>query len=287
MEFKIAMVETQMHIGPDEESINLARAEKYIEEAADKGARIVCFPELFPGPWKDSNLYSPLERMQTKAAEKRVYVIFGDIEPTDDDENGFYNIFWFVGPDGEVVGKYRRTTPTGPWVYPYGDYWHFNYKTSDELPVFDIGDCKIGILMCSEVFCPELGRALALKGAEIIFYPAAIPGKQMYETWGSLIKARAIENNAYTAVCKNLLEDEKDGLLIVAGPEGTLYESGEPGVHVVSLDLDRLRFLRTHEDTFDTYQDTSFYRTKLGLLTPQWRRPEVFEEILGSGWKGV
>ncbi|MCL2436581.1 MAG: carbon-nitrogen hydrolase family protein [Clostridiales bacterium] len=279
MEFKIAMVQALTHLGPDEEEINIARAEAYIDEAADKGARLVCFPESFPGPWRDDNIYSPLEKMKAKAAQRKIYLICGDLEPVGDDENGFYNIFWLIGPDGEVVGKYRRTTPLGPWIYKGGKYWDFNYKTGDELPVFDIGDVKIGILMCSESYCTELGRALALQGAEIIFYPAGVTRKAMWETWSTLIKARAFENNAFTAVSKNMFGDAGDGFCIVAGPEGTLYESQEPGVHIVTLDLARMRWLRS--TTEDGFHEILPYNAKPGALT-QFRRPELFEKILAS-----
>jgi predicted amidohydrolase len=276
--FRIAMVEA-MNAGPNEQEINLSRAEKYIDEAADKGAKIVCFPELFPGPWQDTNLYDPLPRMKAKAKERNINVILGDIEAIGDADNGFYNIFWLVGKDGEVIGKYRRTTPHGPWLYTHGNFWHFNYKSANELPVFDIGDCKIGILMCSEVFAVELGRTLALKGAEIIFYPAAIPGSSLYETWGTLIKARAFENNAFTAVCKNHFgETVKDPFCLVAGPEGLLFEAKDAGVHVVDLDLDRLRWLRSN---IDGYYEKLPYKTKPGVLT-QWRRPELWMDVIGE-----
>ena len=279
MEFKIAMVQAETHLGADEKNINIARAKSYIDEAAERGARIVCFPESFPGPWRDDNIYSPLDDMRAKAKQRNVYVICGDLEPTDDDENSFYNIFWLIDPNGEVAGKYRRTTPLGPWIYKKGKFWDFNYKSGNELPVFDLGDVKIGMLMCSEGYCTELGRALALQGAEIIFYPAGVTRKAMWETWSTLIKARAFENNAFTAVCKNLVNGDKDGFCIVAGPEGTLYESQDPGVHIVALDLERMRWLRSTIE--ESFQNVLPYNAKPGALT-QFRRPEVFEKFLGS-----
>jgi len=266
------MVQAQVYTGKDEAEINMTRAEKYIDEAASLGAELVCFPESFPGPWKDSNVYSPKERMARKAAEKKVYVICGDLEEA---PGGYYNIFWFIGPDGKTIGKYRRTTPKGPWIYRGGKYWDFNYVSGNELPVFDTPLGKIGILMCSEVHVPELARIMALKGAEILFFPAGVTRRDVWETWGTLLKARAYENNAYAAMCRNMFEGDP-GFCLVAGPEGPLLESHLPGVHLVEFDMDRLRWLRSTEDK---YYETLPYRVKPGLLT-QWRNPDLYEGIL-------
>ena len=273
---KIAMVQSETFFGENEAEINMGRAEKYIDEAADQGANIICFPESFPGPWKQPIAYSPKERMARKAAERKVYVIFGDLEEVGEKNGDCYNVLWFVGPDGKVIGKYRRTTPLGPWVYKGGNHWDFNYVTGDELQVFDTEFGKVGILMCSEAYSPELSRILTLKGAEIIFLPAGTPGYNWHETWGTLIKARAYENLAYTGVCRNMFGSEAtDGLCIIAGPEGPLLEAHTCGVFTATLDMDRLRFLRASKDGPNPPVP---WKVKPGQ-PHQWRRPELCEEL--------
>ena len=271
---KIAAVQTRTDLGVNARAVNLKRAKSYIDEAADQGANFVCFPESFPGPWKEDQIYETREAVAAMAAEKKVYVISGDLEKTENGE-GYYNICWLFGPDGKVVGKYRRTTPEGPWIYKGGKNWDFNYRTANELPVFDTEYGKVGILICSEVYVPELARALALQGAEIIFYPTGVTRPEMWETWGTLVKARAFENLAVTVLTKNIVGTE-EGFCIVASPEGMLLESHEEGVHVVSVDMDRLRWLR---NTKDQYHEVLPYKVKPGLLT-QWRRPAIFRDIL-------
>jgi len=255
----------------------MSRAEKYIDDAADQGANIVVFPENFPGPWFQSDNYSPKERMQKKAAQRKVYTIFGDLERMGEEEDApCYNIFWFVGPDGQVIGKYRRTTPGPPWVYKNGNYWRFNYTVGDELPVFDTEYGKVGILMCSEVYAPELSRVLAVKGAEMIFIPAGKPGAGMWGTWSTLIKARAHENLAFTGVCRNIFTEDEEGLCVIAGPEGTLLETHKGGIHMAELDMERMRWLRANEDKLP-YPPA--WHTKPGQFF-QWRRPELYAELV-------
>jgi len=265
MKVKIAAVQTQTHLGPGAETVNIERAAVYVKEATSKGAMIVCFPESFPGPWDQDHLYSIKDAVSKIAAENKVYLICGDIEKTEAGD-GFYNIFRLFGPEGEEIGIYRRTTPDGPWIYG-NEPWHFNYKTGSTLPIFETEYCKIGILMCSEIYVPELSKALAMQGAEIIFIPAGVTPPNYFETWGTLAKARAYENNAATVVVKNILGNE-EGFCKITGPEGPLVDTGEVGVHIAEIDLDRIRWLRANEDKY--YPDIP-YNAKPGLLT-QWRK---------------
>ena len=64
------------------------------------------------------------------------------------------------------------------------------FKESDELKVFDTAYGRIGILFCSEAWVPELSRILALKGAEIIFYPTGMGLAEMIPAWRNIIAAR-------------------------------------------------------------------------------------------------
>ena len=96
-----------------------------------------------------------------------------------------YNVAVLLGPDGDLVGKYRKVTlPRGEWdrgVAPGADY-----------PVFDTRFGKLGMMVCYDGFFPEVARQLAARGAEIIAWPV----------WGcnpDLGRARAIENHVYVA----------------------------------------------------------------------------------------
>lgn len=260
----------------DDPPKNVLRAIEYVERAAAGGARIVCLPETYPGPWTPPVEYDALPALAACAKDLDVYLIAGMIEQVPRARDRYYNSLALLGPDGLEIGRYRRTTPRGPWIYEGGTFWNFGYQDATDLPVFQTRYGTIGMLICSEVYVPELSRMLALHGAEIIFMPAGLWKSVQWDTWRTLMRARAIENLAYTATCQNLLGHESDhaGLAMVCSPEGVLAESYVEGVVAVDCDLDRIRLLRDAEDGpgFDSEK-----ACKAGVFR-QWYRPELYEK---------
>ncbi|MGB9867098.1 MAG: carbon-nitrogen hydrolase family protein [Bacillota bacterium] len=275
MKVKVAVVQTRLHEGERCNQVNMERAMSYLDQAVRQGAQLVCFPETFPGPWKEPLDFCPHLELAQAAKEKGVYLIYGTAERAEKAPDRHYIVEVLVGPNGETVGKYRRTSPPGPWIYRRSRLWDLNYLEADELPVFKTDLGVIGILVCSEVYVPELSRVLALKGAEIVFYPAGIYKAQLYDTWRLLIHARAIENLMYTATSQNILGTER-GLAMIAGPEKVLAESDEEGVVCAVLDLDRIGEMREAQDAYVLPMP---YATKPGLLK-YWRRPQLYGDLV-------
>ena len=275
MKPRIAVVQPATRMGPGSREANLESARRYAVEAVQAGAQLVVFPESFPGAWRAPITWTPVDELQDIAREVDAYVVGGFAEPLDPEGNRCFNTLILIGPDGGEIGRYRRTIPAhAPWVYKGGEYWDFDWVNGIELPVFETDIGRIGLLVCSEVYSPELSRILALKGAEIILMPAGLMGPEnpLYETWRTLLWARAIENLAYTAMSSNMAGGE-GGLAMICGPEEILLCSGDPGVHVRSIDLERVRWLREASDT--AVGPTVPWRAKPGLLR-DWRRSEVF-----------
>ncbi|MGH2701136.1 MAG: carbon-nitrogen hydrolase family protein [Actinomycetota bacterium] len=268
---RIAVVQSSTET--DDPPKNVQRALAYIEQAAAQGARIICLPETYPGPWTPPIDYDAIPELEAKARDLDVFLIAGMVEAILGDSVHNYNVLVLLGPDGEV-GRYRRTTPQGPWIYKGGSFWDFDYKANDVLPVFDLGECTIGLLICSEVYVPELSRQLALQGAEILFMPAGLWKKAQWETWRVLTRARAIENLAYTATCQNILghETSNAGLAMICSPEQVLVESSVEGVLVADCDLDRIRLLREAEDGRGFPGEKA---CKAGVLK-QWYQPHLY-----------
>ena len=275
---RIAVVQTRTET--DDPPKNVRRAVTYVEQAAAQGARIVCLPETYPGPWTPPVDYDPLPELAASARDLDIYLIAGTIEAVPDEPDRYYNVLVLLGPDGLEVGRYRRTTPKGPWIYAGGDFWDFGYREADALPVFETPLGTIGMLICSEVYVPELSRALAVQGAEIIFMPAGLWKLTQWDTWRTLMRARAIENLAYTATCQNILghESSNAGLAMVCSPEEVLVESSTEGIFVADCDLERIRYLRAEEDrrNFPTPKSC-----KAGVLW-QWYRPELTPSGIGA-----
>jgi predicted amidohydrolase len=277
MGVQIAAVQTRTFPEADEQKKNIEMAREYVAEAAKQGAQIICFPETYPGPWKSPLNYSPIVSLEEMARKHKVYIVAGANCPVPGRPDRGYCSEVLVGPDG-LIGRYNRTIPRGPWIYKGGRFWDFDYQEADELPVFETAYGKIGLLICSEVYVPELSRILALKGAEMIFLPAGVSKYELHETWRNLIWARATENLACTVTCQNLFGAEH-GLAMICSPEEILTESLKPGIFIAECDIDRIRWLR---DQKDLYGPPMPWRTKPGALR-DWRRPEVFRKNLPEG----
>jgi predicted amidohydrolase len=272
MRVKLAVVQPRTRLG-DEELLNIKEAARYIDEAARQGAQLVLFPETYPGPWTDTRRFDPLDALAAQAKASGVYVVAGTSEPAPGTVDGSSIVCLLIGPDGQLIGKYRRTCPPGPYIYRGGRLWDLNYTAADDVPVFKTPLGVIGINVCSEVFVPELQRILALQGAEIILLPAGWV-VDFNENWLTLVRARAVENLAFTATCQNLIGDNA-GMALVASPERVIASSTEEGILFAELDLDRLRELRGLRPKMS---GTHEFATIPGVLG--FRRPEVFRKNL-------
>ncbi len=261
----------------DREERNVAVAKKYIDEAADMGAKIICFPEGYPGPYRGPPAYSALEDLSAKAKERGVYVITGAVEKAEKyNKVGLKNVFYLaqrvIGPNGKLLATYRRVQPNPPETdrFLMGDKV---IAPGEELFVLKTEYGNLGFLICSELWCPELSRVLALNGADIIFAPIGGAVYEIGENWRHLLRARAAENHVYVIAPQNLFGME-DGLATIVGPEEVLAESKKPGVITAKLDLDRLKWLREHTQRMDIPKP---YKSIPGML--RYRRPELYKKI--------
>jgi predicted amidohydrolase len=273
MTFRIAVVQPISHL-PGQDEANIAEAVRHIERAKADGADFVCFPETYPGPWRMPATFDPSAAMVEAAKKHGVYVVFGTIEPIDAKAATAYNLICMAYPDGRAPARYRRTHPNGPWIYTGGKAWEFQYVAGDEFPVFDTAHGKVGLAMCSEVYMPEVSRALALRGAELIFMPAGKDKGTLWATWRTLIWARAIENLAVVVTTQNLFNHSERGLAMVAAPEEIMFESTAAGTSIVDVDLERVRYLRS---TRDEVGSSAQCAAKQGVLGPQWQRPDLYD----------
>jgi predicted amidohydrolase len=275
MTFRIAVVQPLANrIGEDEK--NVADAENFIARAAAEGADFVCFPETYPGPWRMPATFDPTPRLAEAAARHKINAVYGTLEPLSHNEGTAHNLTCMAFADGRAPARYRRTHPNGPWIYTGGKWWEFQYVAGNEFPVFDTAQGKVGLAMCSEVYMPEVTRALALRGAELIFMPAGTDKGKLWATWRNLIWSRAIENLAVVVTTQNLFSHAERGLAMVAAPEEILFESTAAGLFVVDVGLERARELR---GTLDAVGSAARYGAKQGVLGPQWQRPELREAI--------
>ena len=275
MSFKLALVQPLAHHPPDDER-NVADAVAAIARLAARGANLIVFPETYPGPWRMPARFDPTAAIVAAAKEHGVYVEFGTLEPIDERDGTAHNTLVLARPDGRTH-VYRRTHPPGPWLYTGGPDWEFQYvEADDDYAVVSTEYGVFGQAMCSEVYVPEVARALALRGAEIILMPAGTDKRKLWSTWRTLLWARAIENIAIVATTQNLWTPQERGMALVATPEEIIFETSEPGEFIVDVDLERVRAMRADRDGVES---GTIYASKAGLLT-QWQRPEMYRKFL-------
>jgi N-carbamoylputrescine amidase len=160
---------------------NIATAERLVREAAGKGAQIILIQELFETPYFCIEQDSRHLRVATTVTENRAIRHFapiarelGVVLPISFFEkagNSFFNSIAILDADGSNLGVYRKAhIPNGP------GYQEKNYFSPGDtgFMVFATRFARIGVAICWDQWFPECARAMALKGAEMLFYPTAI-----------------------------------------------------------------------------------------------------------------
>lgn len=277
MKIKVAAVQPRSHHGPEEER-NVEQALSWMQRAAEQDAELVVFPEGYPGPTNPANDYDSLGPLGERAASLGLHVVAGRIEPVAG-ADGHHVCLSLIDDTGAVASTYRRTSPVGPYVYKDLDVWQVDYVEGPEPPqVVNTRLGRIGMLVCSEVYVPELTRLLALQGADLVVYPAGGAINELLATWRTLLWARAIENLVFTVASQNLYAPDEQGVGQIAAPERILAASPTEGLLVADLDLDRLEYLREQDERIEFPKP---YDAIPGVT--RWRRPELYAGLTEAG----
>jgi predicted amidohydrolase len=203
-----------------------------IEDAARQRADLVCLGECLTAinnGWEYVRAAEPVPGPSTAyfgelARRHNLYIVAGLVER---EGHIIYNTAVLLGPDGRLAGKYRKVT------LPPGEV-QLGLTPGEEYPVFDTRFGKLGIMICYDLFFPEVARQLANRGAEVIAVP-------IYGGNAALAAARAIDNHIYLVTSTYMkpadewmrtgIWDHEGRLVASAGAEGT--------VAVAEVDLDR------------------------------------------------
>lgn len=202
---------------------NLEKFSALIAKAADQKADIVCLPEGTTLAGTDLNYISASEPVPGPTTEYlgniakkyHLYIVAGLLERKGD---VVYNTSVLIDRNGNLAGKYRKLSLPREEI-------DGGVTPGDSLPVFDTDFGRIGMMICWDVSFPETARALAQKGAEVIFLPI----------WGgnlTLAKARAIENQVY------LVSSSYDMVTAVFDQEGEIMKEATTNEPVIVVDVD-------------------------------------------------
>lgn len=203
---------------------NLRQAELMVKKAAQKGAQIICLPELFRTPYfpqypkgNKDKFAETIPGISTNvfkkiAKDKKVVIIVPIYEI---DKNGLYhNSAVVIDPNGKLLSPYRKThIPQDPKFYEKN-----YFKPSDiGYKIYKTKFANFAVLICYDQWFPEAARAVSLKGADIIFYPTAIgtivgnksKDGNWHDAWETVMRGHAICNAVHVAAVNRVGREDK------------------------------------------------------------------------------
>jgi len=260
----------------DKESM-IAHHEEQARLAAAEGAQVICFQELFYGPYfcqvQESKFYEYAESVPGPVTE-RFAKLAGELGMVmvlpvyEIEQPGFlYNTAAVIDADGTYLGKYRKHHL--PHLPGFWEKFYFR-PGNGGYPVFETAVGRIGVYICYDRHFPEGWRALGLNGAQIVFNPSATSAGLSDHLWKLEQPAAAVANEYYIGAINRVgVEEYGDdvfyGTSYFVGPEGRLVgaagatDAGELIVRDLDLDL------------IDTVRNKwAFYRD---------RRPDAYADL--------
>ncbi len=238
------------------------------ERAAADGAQIILPPELFAGPYfcktqeeahfvlaRPTMEHPSVIAMMKLARRLKVAIPTSFFER---DASHFYNTMAMIDASGEILGTYRKShIPDGPG---YQEKYYFRPGNTG-FKVWDVCGTRIGVGICWDQWYPECARAMALMGAEMLFYPTAIGAEPQDATldtrhmWRRAMVGHAV-SNCMPVIAANRVGAESDhggdaqkfyGTSFIANEWGDIVtdlDDQETGILVASFDLDQARLHR-------------------------------------------
>ncbi|MGH7932324.1 MAG: carbon-nitrogen hydrolase [Candidatus Binataceae bacterium] len=278
-QIRIALVQMTCVAEP---KLNLEKAAAKVEEAAARGAQVVCLQELFRSHYpcqaeehEQFDLAEPIPGPTTEtlgriAAAHKVVIIAPIFERRA--QGVYHNAAAVINESGHIAGHYRKMhIPDDP-----GYYEKFYFAPGDlDFSAHRTSHGSLGVLICWDQWFPEAARLTALAGAQILFYPTAIGFNlgtpepvivRMQQAWETVQRGHAIANGVFVAAVNRVGVEGKIqfwGNSFVSDPFGEVLARASSSAEetlVVDCDLDRIEKTRRNwpflrDRRIDAYQD--------------------------------
>ncbi|MDQ7080887.1 MAG: carbon-nitrogen hydrolase family protein [Paracoccaceae bacterium] len=258
---------------------NLPVTEEFIRQAAEDGAQLILTPEVTncvstSREHQQKVLHHEkddptLARLRKVAAELDIWLLIGSLAlKTDDPDGRFANRSFLIAPDGKIFARYDKIHMFDVDISA-SETWRESdaFRPGDRLVLARTPLAAIGMTICYDLRFPQLHRALAKEGAQIIAQPAAFSPVTGAAHWHILLQARAIETGCFIlapAQCGDHAITEGRprqtyGHSLAVAPWGEIIADGgtDPGVIVLDIDLDEVEGARsrvpslTHDRPFE------------------------------------
>lgn len=248
---RVALLQLSTRLGAIEE--NAKKILKGIEKARKEGAKVVVTPELATLGYGSGDIYldkvnenlKVLNRIKKKV--DNFYLILGYVE--EDNKGFFYNSAALIHQK-KIIGNYRKVQLVNYRLFDEKRY----FKPGNKMPVFETEFGKIGILICEDVWFPEPPRAMALRGAEVLFVIGASPyERKKDEVWVNYLRQRVYDNILPVVFCNQA--GCQDGVIYLGfsmymNARGEIVKKAkliEEDLLIFDLDLDEYKRLRRRD----------------------------------------
>jgi deaminated glutathione amidase len=238
---------------------NMAAADRLTRAAAGDGATLIVLPEKWTAMGSEEDLRAGAQTLDGAAVgwsraiarELGVDLVVGSILERVPGQAKLANTCVHVGPDGEVMAAYRKIHMFDVEVDGRVYQESALEQPGEEIVVsHTAGGVELGLSICYDLRFPELYRILAVRGARILTLPAAFTLATTREHWETLVRARAIENQAFVIAANQVGEhpaaQHSGGRSMIVDPWGVvLAQAPDSDCHIVAeLDLERQREVR-------------------------------------------
>lgn len=253
--FKVGVIQTPV---VDDVKTNVETAVSMIEDAKNKGAQLVCLPEMFSCPYKSMKfpIYGEKQGGYTynalkECAKKNDIILVGGSVPEEDDGE-IFNTSYVFDNNGELIGKHRKMHLYD--VDVKGGISFMESKTlsaGNDATLINTEFGLFGVGICYDIRFPEYSRILSLLGAKVIFMPAAFNMTSGPAHWEFNFRCRAFENQVYMVGAAPARDVNSHyvsyGHSIVVSPWGEVVAQADenPGILIVDIDLDYVEKVRT------------------------------------------
>lgn len=264
-----------------ERAVNLEAIDRLVAEAAARGARFVLLPEHAPylGPavgYQEGAEAIPgptSARFATLARRHGIYLHAGSLVEQTDIPGKYANTSLVFDPAGALIARYRKIH-----LYDVEIPGRISVRESDSVAPGDaivtvpIEGVTVGLSICYDLRFPELFRLLALQGAEVLVNPAAFTLYTGRDHWEVLLRARAIENQAWMLAAAQWGAHEPNGVCygrsLVVDPWGTVVAQASDGIGLIVTEIDTalVRKIRTEVPSLANRQPDAYQLIPAGAL---------------------
>ncbi len=250
---RVAAVQLQSQ---DNVEQNLDECRRLVAAARREGAQLVVLPENFAYFGADETKHESAERvgdargkiqsaLSEMARGAEAFLVAGGFPEASDDRARPFNTALAYGPDGALLGAYRKIHLFDVALQDGTNLSESSGTTPgavDALVTFDIGRFRVGLSICYDLRFPELYRALVDRGANVLLVPAAFTLHTGKDHWHTLLRARAIESQAFVVAAAQWGKHPRGrstyGHSLVVDPWGAVIAQASDGVGVVTATLD-------------------------------------------------